>query len=441
LASGGLDVRAIMQLLRERLGEASSGGALTTRYFLTDMKPSDLVVTRDGDAVYVGRCLSDPVWDAGAVPGAARRREAEWLNVDRPLSWRALPEALRKRMSNPNTVWDLKEQSRTVAALVGLTELVEEEEVDVPDRTAMELPRVTRDLAGSLLLDRPWLQEIADLLNEKRQVVFYGPPGTGKTFVAQALAEHATASGGSWELVQFHPAYTYEDFFEGYRPTQDDEGRLIYQLHDGPLRRIAASAVADSANPYVLVIDEINRGNLPKIFGELYFLLEYRKRPIRLQYSPEEEFRLPENLFFIGTMNTADRSIALVDSALRRRFYFFPFLPSRPPIESVLHKWLELSGHRDDAARFLTALNRALADQPAVGDEFAIGPSYFMPKDKSEPRIDHAWKYAIAPLLEERFYGTLSSAEINERFSPAVLLRADVAQPPEAPEEGGEPVA
>src|SRR5262249_45715645 len=146
----------------------------------------------------------------------------------------------------------------------------------------------------------------------KGQVIFYGPPGTGKTYVAQELAEYVTSAGGSWQLVQFHPAYTYEDFFEGYRPKLDGQS-LGFELRWGPLRRIVKAAEDDPTHPYVLVVDEINRGNLPKIFGELYFLLEYRDRSVRLQYSPEKEFELPQNLFVIGTMNTSDRSIALVD--------------------------------------------------------------------------------------------------------------------------------
>src|SRR5262249_50710265 len=152
-------------------------------------------------------------------------------------------------------------------------------------------------------------------------------------------------------------------------------------------------ARADTDRPYLLVIDEINRGNIAKIFGELYFLLEYRDRPIRLQYSPEEQFALPENLFLIGTMNTADRSIALVDSALLRRFYFYPFVPDQPPIEDVLSHWLAAKGYSQRPAVLLRALNGALQEALPT-DEFAIGPSYFMPKD-GEPDLGTIWEYAV----------------------------------------------
>jgi len=130
--------------------------------------------------------------------------------------------------------------------------------------------------------------------------------------------------------VQFHPSYSYEDFVQGYRPNDEGSG---FVLRDGPLLRAAKRALESPSATHVLIIDEINRGNLAKVFGELYYLLEYRKSEITLLYA-DKPFRLPENLWIIGTMNTADRSIAIVDGALRRRFYFVPFFPDEPPIDT-----------------------------------------------------------------------------------------------------------
>src|SRR5690606_8943996 len=143
-----------------------------------------------------------------------------------------------------------------------------------------------------------------------------------KTFVAMKLAEALSAGGGTHRLVQFHPSYGYEDFFEGFRPRSQD-GTLTYELVAGPLREMAEAARGSHAT-HVLVIDEINRANLPKVFGELLFLLEYRDQEVKTMYGGEP-FSLPPNLIVIGTMNTADRSIALVDAAMRRRFHFVPF--------------------------------------------------------------------------------------------------------------------
>jgi hypothetical protein len=262
------------------------------------------------------------------------------------------------------------------------------------------LPKVDAQLAAKLHLPAGWLDGLLGMLEEKKQLILYGPPGTGKTFVAQHIGRHLEAHGGGFRLVQFHPSYTYEDFFEGYRPQAQAGGTLGFQLVSGALREIAEEARANPGAPYLLVIDEINRGNIAKIFGELYFLLEYRDEGIHLQYSPTERFALPENLFLVGTMNTADRSIALIDSALRRRFYFLELSPTAPPVAEVLDSWLQSNDLEPEPAILLRALNAAIDD-----DEFAIGPSYFITKG-DEPNLDRIWANAIMPLLQERFYGT-----------------------------------
>lgn len=197
----------------------------------------------------------------------------------------------------------------------------------------------------------------------------------------------------------------------------------------GPLRELAAAAAGDPAHPYVLIVDEINRGNIPKIFGELLFLLEYRQKAIRLQYWPEEDFSLPNNLFLIGTMNTADRSIALVDAALRRRFYFVPFIPTVPPVSNVLGRWLSTHKFDDEAARLLALLNEEIAR-----DEVAIGPSYFMTDPKDGPDLGRIWDRAIMPLLEEYYYGTVWEPA---RFAlPRLKARLDRAPSEDVEEEG-----
>ena len=208
-----------------------------------------------------------------------------------------------------------------------------------------------QDIATELHLPVEFLEEISALLEDKKQVIFQGPPGTGKTYVAQKLAEHWAGSDSNVMLVQFHPSYAYEDFVQGFRPKTADGGQVTFELRDGPLRQIARSAAADATGKYYLIIDEINRGNIAKVFGELYFLLEYRDTPMRLQYS-DEPFSLPPNLYIIGTMNTADRSIALVDLALRRRFYFVEFHPNEEPIKDLATPMAgTTSTARNDAGR------------------------------------------------------------------------------------------
>jgi 5-methylcytosine-specific restriction protein B len=253
-------------------------------------------------------------------------------------------------------------------------------------------------LADELLIDEEDLVEIAHLLEAKRQLVFYGPPGTGKTFVAKRLAETLAGEASRVRLVQFHPSYAYEDFVEGYRPRLTD-GQPGFELVPGPLRRVAAQAAADPAHLHFLIIDEMNRGNIAKVLGELYFLLEYRNELVELQYSPER-FAMPGNLRIIGTMNTADRSIALLDAALRRRFAFIPFFPDRPPIAGLLRRWLQRNQPEMSwVADVVDAANEQLADRNG-----AIGPSFFLVSGLDEARLGLIWKHEIMPYLEDHFF-------------------------------------
>lgn len=263
----------------------------------------------------------------------------------------------------------------------------------IPPDTELE------SLAKRLLIDVMHLVEIKQLLEDKGQVIFYGPPGTGKTYIARELAQHFAGTGGSVEIVQFHPSYAYEDFVEGYRPELHN-GHPGFSLIEGPLKRIAARAEEASDEIHVLLIDEINRGNIAKVFGELYYLLEYRDEEISLQYS-RQPFSLPENLWIIGTMNTADRSIALIDAALRRRFYFVPFFPDQPPIAGLLRRWL--AAHQPEFLSLADVVDRA--NQELRDRHAAIGPSHFLRDDLSEEWIKTIWRRSILPYLEEQFIG------------------------------------
>jgi 5-methylcytosine-specific restriction protein B len=383
--------------------------------FVNQIEVGDYIVTVNGQSVYLGTVESD----ARDVMGRGRKetvRSVEWLNTEQPMRRREISESLRSKMKTLLTLTRITAETDELERWITKRDELLASPVEPP---IAALPSATPQLGQELQLPVLWLNDVIDLLREKRQVVLYGPPGTGKTFLAQALAEHFNNHGGTSELVQFHPSYTYEDFFEGYRPVPSVGGGIQFEIKPGPLRRIAEAARKDSGSPFVLIIDEINRANLAKVFGELYFLLEYRDHTIALQYS-EEEFTLPQNVFVIGTMNTADRSIALVDAAMRRRFYFVELAPGAEPINGLLSRWLAARGIDDTPSRLLTELNRRL-DEP----EAAIGPSYLMTDDIGKPgRLEIIWQHAILPLLEERFYGTGQSLE---RFS-LKSIRAAVQQ-------------
>ena len=270
----------------------------------------------------------------------------------------------------------------------------EDLELDLPRSDPME------HVAERLMLDVASLRRIERLLKDKRQIIFQGPPGTGKTYVAQKLAECLAGSPDRTRIVQFHPSYSYEDFVQGFRPTLEGE-RHGFALRDGPLLEMAQKAEDEPDETHVLVIDEINRGILSKVFGELYFLLEYRDVEMRLQYS-EEPFSLPENLWIIGTMNTADRSIALVDLALRRRFHFVEFHPDKEPIKGLLRSWLEKKASGMEwVADVVDRANEKLSDRHA-----AIGPSYFMRKKGLDTEmVEIIWEHNVLPYVEEQLYG------------------------------------
>ena len=282
---------------------------------------------------------------------------------------------------------------------------------DSPSKVGIEsngsaLPSLS-ELADNLFFPLSFLREIETLLMEKRQVIFQGPPGTGKTYVARALANHYAGSVDHVTFVQFHPSYAYEDFVRGFRPKITMSGHAAFELQDGPLlvsaEKARTDAELDPSTKHLLVIDEINRGNIAKVFGELYYLLEYRDEEISLQYQQKsgEFFSLPKNLYVIGTMNTADRSIALVDLALRRRFYFIEFHPDKEPVRSVLRKWLGEESKLAWVADVVDEANELLKDDRHA----AIGPSYFMKNNLREEDVPRIWKHSVLPYIEERLFG------------------------------------
>jgi len=299
------------------------------------------------------------------------------------------------------------------------TPAIEPIPVGLPVATRVSFPAADATLADALVMDQTWLQKTLNLLERRNQVILYGPPGTGKTFLARALARHiGDGSVDTTTLVQFHPSYSYEDFFEGFRPVST-EGALTYELRPGPMKRIAEQARVNPDLNYILIIDEINRGNLAKIFGELYFLLEYRDESVSLLYGDSDRFTLPSNVFIIGTMNTSDRSIALMDAAMRRRFAFVELHPSQEPTSSVLRKWLAKNGLSAEPAALLSALNARITDS-----SFKVGPSYLMDKqrDLSEDRLTEIWDHEILPLLEDLHYG--DGVDVAQRYGLSALRRS-----------------
>jgi GTPase subunit of restriction endonuclease len=251
-------------------------------------------------------------------------------------------------------------------------------------------------------IDETELQRWVNNINRKGQIILQGPPGTGKTFIAKKLAEHFTrGKDGFSEIIQFHPSYSYEDFIQGIRP-QTENGQLTYDLVPG--RFLEFCKKAESYDDIcVLIIDEINRANLSNVFGELMYLLEYRDQEINLAGS-NEPFKIPENVKIIGTMNTADRSIALVDHALRRRFAFIKIAPNYNILKRY-HKDNEINFSIDQLIQVLQDINKMINDP-----NYEIGISFFMIW-KIEDSLQDIWEMEIEPYLEEYFYNALDKIE------------------------------
>ena len=251
-------------------------------------------------------------------------------------------------------------------------------------------------------------------IKSRKNLILQGPPGTGKTFIARRIAWCLIGhkDDGPIEMVQFHQSYAYEDFVEGFRPTETGG----FTLKPGVFRRFCDRARANPEVPHVFIIDEINRGNLSRIFGELLMLIEHDKRSedyaVALTYS-EERFHVPANVHILGMMNTADRSLALVDYALRRRFAFETLEPAYGTTHGrdAFTDYLTANGADPALPRLIcdrmATLNKIIRDDRELGRGFEVGHSYFVPDNGDEPTEDwyrHIVDTQIAPLLREYWF-------------------------------------
>lgn len=352
------------------------------------IKEGDVVYAKKGVSTIIGRGV---VTERGyqCISNGEHIRFVDWTH--------------KKEFNNPGS-----KIRKTLTNITNDTEFVNalESEFNVTESLKSEAPPLytSNDFTKDVYMDEKKYERLKTALKLKKNIVLEGAPGVGKTYIAKRLAYAmmGTKDDSRIKVVQFHQSYSYEDFVMGYRP----ETNGSFKLHSGAFYKFCKTAEADPDKDYFFIIDEINRGNLSKIFGEMFMLLENDKRgqPMQLLYS-DESFSIPKNLYVIGTANTADRSLAMIDYALRRRFAFQRIEPgfstsqfedySRDKINStVFNKLIEN----------VIDLNGKITDEPSLGSGFCIGHSYFTNLEKTnelEETLKNIVEFELIPLLKE----------------------------------------
>lgn len=364
--------------------------------FAHEIKKGDIIFVKRGIYQIIGRgeVESDYIYDNSRTDGYKNIIKVKWTHKG---VWQHPGKAV------PKTLTDITPYTEYVKKLNAIFENSQEEALE--EKEIIYPPYSAEKFLNDVYMSEEDYNTLTDLLSVKKNVILQGAPGVGKTYAARRLAYSMMGVQDPERIVtvQFHQSYSYEDFIMGYRPTENG----TFQINHGPFYNFCKKAEEDGDNDYFFIIDEINRGNLSKIFGELFVLLEADKRSkvkMQLLYA-DEKFTVPENLYIIGTMNTADRSLAMLDYALRRRFAFFELKPAFSYEKFVEYRTQFNNPKFDRLIKAVVSLNNAISEDEALGEGFQIGHSYFCNfKEVSEKRLSNIVEYEIIPMLKEYWF-------------------------------------
>lgn len=392
----------IKQKMKDVYGNVSSytNSAQATWQFAHEIKPGDIIFVKKGFYGILGRGVveSGYEYDAERTDKFNNIRHVKWTHKG---NW-TIPYLMAQK-----TLTDISPFSALVQQI---KDLFDNDILDDDEDKVVEYPKYSVvDFLDEVFINKEVFDDIVSVLRTKKNIILQGAPGVGKTFIAKRLA-YAIMGVKDVDrvmMIQFHQNYSYEDFVMGYRPTTTG-----FELRRGAFYTFCKKAEIDSDNDYFFIIDEINRGNLSKIFGELFMLIENDKRDIRLQllYS-EEKFAVPKNIYIIGMMNTADRSLAILDYALRRRF---AFIEIKPGFETEGFKAYKSSINNVKFDRLIACvenLNNAIVEDDSLGEGFCIGHSYFCnlaPETTNDKVLSEIIEYELVPLLKEYWFDELA---------------------------------
>lgn len=362
--------------------------------FANEIKVGDVIFVKKGMHKIIGKGIvtSDYIYDTSRST-YKHIRKVDWQNKG---EWEHPGQAVMKTLTNISAYPDY------VQKLLAL--FAEDISEEVSEQKEIKYPLYSKDdFLNEVYMDEDTYNTLTELLEAKYNVILQGAPGVGKTFAAKRLAYSIMGQKDTSRvaMVQFHQSYSYEDFIQGYRPSKDG-----FELENGTFYKFCKEAEEDNERPYFFIIDEINRGNLSKILGELMMLIEKDKRgeKIKLLYS-NEWFTVPQNVRIIGMMNTADRSLALMDYALRRRFAFFDFAPAFPSEGFKNYLAEKNSPKLESLITAVESLNNTISADESLGDGFRIGHSYFC----TDGEITGEWlksvvEYEVIPLIKEYWF-------------------------------------